>query len=138
MFELIGIVVVCWIGFKVLRGFFRGASTVRGQEYGKEARHIATRDLEVPDSYYNYIVTNKIEALKNAADMLRERDDDFKGCSWPRVLALVIYGEFHQDCEQWKYGNPITEQLFIRIRITHEMINNELNRNVKDVIYENT
>lgn len=138
MFEVIGIAVVCWIVFVLIRGFFRASSKVRSKEYGTEARHIAVRQLGVPEQYHNHMTTTKIEAIKNTAILLRDSEDEFKRCSWPRLLSLVIYGEFHKDCEQWQLGNPISEQLFIRLRITSEMITKELERNPSEVIYGNT
>lgn len=138
MFEFIGIAVVCWVAFLIINGVVRGASTVRSQEFGKEARHIATKDLQVPGSYYNHLTINKMESIKNSAILLRDGDDGFKRCSWPRLLALVIYGEFHQDCEQWRLGNPIKEQLFLTLGISSETIAHELNRDARSVIYEST
>lgn len=135
MFEVIGILVVVWLGFSVLRGISRGMSTVRSQEFGKEARRISTVELGVPSSYYNHMVTTKMDAIKNTALHLLDNDDDFKGCSWPRILALVIYGEYHQDCEQWQLGNPLREQLFQTIGISHQEISGELERDAEEVIY---
>ena len=138
MFEFIGIVVVCWVVFSIAKGIFRGASTVHSQEFGKEARRIATKELQVPGSYYNHLTINNMESIKNSALLLRDSEAAFQRCSWPRLLALVIYGEFHQDCDQWQLGNPIKEQLFLTLRISPEMINHELNRDPRSVIYEGT
>lgn len=135
MFEFIGIVVSCWVAFSIIRGFFRATSTVRSKAYGKEARHIAITDLLVPERYYRYITINKIDAVKQTAILMRDSNEDFQQCSWPRILALVIYGEYHQDCEQWQRGNPIAQQLFDQIDITPEMIGNELERDPSGVIY---
>ena len=138
MFEFIGIAAVCWIAFKITRSIFGSASRARSQEYGKEARHIATRELRVPSSYYNHLTVNKMEAIKNSAILLRDSEDAFRRCSWPRLLALVIYGEFHQDCDQWQHGNPIPERLFITLGITSETIASELVRDPSAVIYGST
>lgn len=138
MFEFIGVLVVIWIGYSVLRGIFRaakGTSTSSSREFGMEARRICTVELGAPNSYYNYMVTNKIDAIKNAALGLRDNDEEFKRCSWPRLLALVIYAEYHQDCEQWRFGNPLKEQLFQLINISPQEISKELDRDVKSVIY---
>lgn len=138
MFEVIGVVAVCWIGFVLIRGFLRAKSTVRSQEYGKEARHIAVRELRVPQAYYDHVTRGNIEAVKNTALMLRDSEDSFKNCSWPRLLSLVVYGEFHKDCEQWQAGNPLPEQLFVRLGITPDMISKELERDAREVIYSST
>lgn len=137
MFEFIGIIVTCWIVFVAIRMFFTAKSIVRSKEYGLEATHIATKDLLVPASYYRYLTQNRIESIKQSALLLRDSDDDFKKCSWPRLIALVVYGEYHQDCQQWFYGNPATIQRFEEIGITPEMVIKELEREGRDVIYAN-
>ena len=138
MFELIGIAVVCWLLFSIAKGIFRGTSTARSQEFGKEARRIATKELQVPSSYYNRLTINNMESIKNSALLLRDSEGAFQRCSWPRLLALVIYGEFHKDCDQWQLGNPTKELLFLNLGISPEMINHELNRDPRAVIYEGT
>lgn len=135
MFEFIGILFVMWISYCVLRGFFRGASRSSSQEFGMEARRICMTELGIPSSYYNHMVVNNIDAIKNSALLLRDTDEDFKRSSWPRLLALIIYGEYHQDCEQWRLGNPIKEQLFQTIRVSPEEICKELDRDPRSVIY---
>lgn len=135
MFEVIGVLVVIWIGYSILKGVFRGMSKSRSQEFGMEARRICTTELGVPNSYYNYMVVNKIDAVKNSALSLRDNDEEFKRTSWPRLLALVIYAEYHQDCEQWRYGNPLKEQLFQSIGISSQEISEELEKDARSVIY---
>lgn len=105
------------------------------QEFGKEARHIAEKELGVPSSYYNHMVLNNMAGVKETAVHLRDNDNDFRNSSWPRLLALVIYGEFHQDCEQWHYGIPIAEQLFTSIGVAPEIIAIELRRDAREVLY---
>lgn len=124
-----------WVGYSILNGVFTGVSRSRSREFGIEARRICMIELGVPSSYYNYMVVNKIDAIKNAALNLRNNDEDFRRCSWPRLLALVIYAEYHQDCEQWRYGNPIKEQFFQSIRISSDEISKELGKDAKSVIY---
>ncbi len=136
MFEIIAVIFVCWIGFAVLRGLFRGISGGNSKEFGKESRRIAVVDLKVPNSYYNHLVLNNMAGVKDAALNLLD-NNDFKGTSWPRLIALVIYGEFHQDCEQWHLGSPIQEQLFDSIGVTPVDITNELNRDAQAVFYGN-
>lgn len=136
MFELIGVATVGWIGFKILIGFFKASSTVRSQEFGMEARRIATIELGVPSSYYNYLVTSKMEDIKNAAFNLRTSWERYQCTSWPRLLALVIYGEFHQDCQNWKHGNARLEKIFSAIGVTPKIIYKELQRDPTKVLYE--
>lgn len=137
MFEIIGIIVVCWIVFKILKALISATSTVRSKEFGKEARHIATNTLKVPESYYNYMIINKMDLIKRTAEILPTHDEGFKNTSWPRLLALTIYGEFHQDCDQWQRGNPIKDQIFTSIGITPDMIASELSRDPTAVINAN-
>ena len=135
MLEVIGFFIVCWIGFSLLKGFFKGVSTVRSQEYGMEARNIALRELNVPDAFYSHLTISNIDGVKNAAVLLRDTNNDFKHVSWPRLLAVVIYGEFHKDCVQWQAGNPIPQQLFIQLRIMPNIIAEELERDARQVMY---
>lgn len=138
MLETIGVLVAVFVGFLIVKVLSRVTSTVRSQEYGKEARRLATTDLEVPHEYYNHLVTTNIEGVKEAALQLRDDDENFKDCSWPRLLALVIYGEYHQDCEQWQQGNPMKEALFNDLRIMPHVISEELVRDPRDVIFSHT
>jgi hypothetical protein len=135
LLEIIGFIVVCWIGYKLLKGFFRASATVRSQEHGREARDFAVRELDVPEPYFNNLVVSNIEAVKHTAAALRDGDQEFKSVSWPKLLALVIYGEFHKDCLQWKAGNPIPDQLFTRLGITADVIAKELDRDPRAMIH---
>lgn len=137
MLELIGLVVVLWIGFVVLRGVLRGASRARSAEFEKEASRIAIKSLGVPQSYHHYVVQNKMDGIRSAAQYLPDHDENFKNSSWPRLIALVVYGEFHQDCEQWQSGNPISDQVFRDLNITNDVIAKELSRNPTQVLYNN-
>ena len=135
MLEIIGFIAVCWVAYKLLKGFSRASATVRSQEHGREARDFAVRELDVPEPYFNNLVVSNIEAVKHTAAALRDGDQEFKGVSWPKLLALVIYGEFHKDCVQWKAGNPIPDQLFTRLGITPDVIAKELDRDPRAMIY---
>lgn len=135
MFELIGILFVCWVAYKIVAIFFRASATVRSQEHGMEARKIAVSELIVPEAYYNHLVLSSIENVKRMALVLRDGSLNFKEVSWPRLLALVIYGQFHEDCEQWRLGNPIPEQLFLRLGIPPDVLGKELERNPTKLIY---
>lgn len=136
MFEFIGVALVLWIAFCVLRGIFRAMSRGRSAEFGVEARRIAVVELDVPETYFNYMVSSKMDAIRATADKLGEVDQ-YKRASWPRKLALVIYGEFHKDCEQSERGNPIAQQLLEqRLRIPGHIIALELNRDASEVLRE--
>ncbi len=134
MFEFIGIAFVSWIAFCILRGIYRAKTRGRSAEFGIEARRIAVVELEVPETYFNYMVSTKMDAIRATADKLGEIDQ-YKRTSWPRKLALVIYGEFHQDCEQSERGNPIAQQLLEqRLRIPGHIIGWEVNRDPSEVL----
>lgn len=136
MFEVIGIAFVFWLVYVVVRTFLRAKSTVRAREFGVEARHISVRELGVPEAYHANITATKIELVKSTALMMRDGEGSaFKNSSWPRLLALVIYGEFHQDCEQWQAGNPVKEQLFTDLGITHVALSAELERDPRAVLF---
>ncbi len=129
MFELIGILLVFWVAYKIVAIFFRASATVRSQQHGIEALKIAVHELIVPEAYHNHLVLGNIEGVKKNALRLREHSLDFKDVSWPRLLAFVIYGQFHEDCEQLRLGNPIPEQLFMKLGISSDEIAKELDRN---------
>lgn len=134
MFEFIGIVVVAWIGFAVLRGVFRASSTVRSQEYGKEAKYIAINELGVPLKYYHHAVINDMDRVKEAALVLKEQSENHKDFSWPRLLAWTIYAGFRNDCEQYQRGNPISQQKLEDMMISPDQIFGELNRDPSDLL----
>lgn len=67
MFEVIGIAVVAWFAFLIIRGILRAKKGSTSTEFGLEARRIATQELFVPDQYYNYITTNHMDDLKQQA-----------------------------------------------------------------------
>lgn len=134
VFEIIGIIVVCWIGFNILKVFFKVSSTVRSQEYEKETHHIVINELNTPDVYYSYLTTTNINGVKKAAKLLRNTNDEFKHISWSRLLAIVIYGEFHKDCTQWHLGNPTSQQLFYSLGVLPNIILKELERDGRQVM----
>jgi hypothetical protein len=127
MFEFIGIAFVCWFAFIVIRGIIRGIGRAKGSqtstEYGREARRIATQELGIPNTFYNYITTNHIEEIKEAALMLREKQDCEK-TSWPRLLALCIYAFFHIDCKEFLNENANKKRLFTTLKIDPQVIIN--------------
>lgn len=116
MFEFIGIAVVCWFAFTIARGIYRAKRGSASKEYGLETRRIATQDLEVPDTFYNFITVNHMQQVKEAALMLKEKP----GCertSWPRLMAVCIYAFFYLDCKEYADGNPQKKELFERLNI---------------------
>lgn len=136
MFELIGILVVAWVGFIVVRNLLRGFSTVRSQEIGEMALHCATRDLEVPEAYYRHECRQHMEAIKQGALLLRgSKGGHFKKVRWPRLLALVVYDKYHRDCHKFEDGDPWIIAHFIELGLTSEDVDAELDRDPKEVSY---
>lgn len=135
MFEFIGFVVVAWIIFVIVRGFFRGRSMARSQEFGIEARRIAEIEIKVPSSYFTYQVTTNMDLVKSTADKLQEFDE-YKNSSWPRRMALAIYGEYHAECQNWKNGDPYAQDLLLRLKISAEAITEELGRDPQQVLLD--
>ena len=127
MFEFIGIAFVCWLAFIFIRGIARGIGRAKGtqasSEYGLEARRIATLELGVPNSFYNYITVNHIEAIKEAALILREKEGSER-TSWPRLLALCIYAFFYLDCKEVLGENDNKKRLFVTLNIEPQVIRN--------------
>lgn len=134
MFEFIGIVVVLWIVYSILKGVFRGASRSRSREFGAEARYIATKSLMVPESYFNYKTINDIEGLKDLALNLREIKYKGRGPSWPRLLAFAVYIEFQHDCMRWRKGSPVIEKLFSMLNVDEALITEVLDRDPEEVL----
>ena len=133
-FEFIGVVFVLWIAFLFLRGILRAMTRGRSAEFGTEARYIAVVEIEVPERYYKYMVSAKMDAIRATEDKI-SRIEKYKKTSWPRKLALVIYSEFHQDCEQSEGGNPMEKNLLEqRLRIPSHIIALEVNRNASEVL----
>ncbi|PVZ71721.1 hypothetical protein [Pelagibaculum spongiae] len=124
MLKLIVFFVACWFIYNIMKGI----STSRSQEIGKEARHIAISEFSVPVAYYNNAILNHIEHVKKAALFLKEQDDKFRNLSWPRLIAWTIYGAYRDDCEQYRYGNPISQNKFEDLNITSQIISSELQR----------
>jgi hypothetical protein len=134
MFEFIGIVVVLWIVYIIIKALFTGKSMARGKKFGKEARYIAINELNVPVEYYNSAVINDIEEVKKAALQLKEQSDDHKNFSWPRLLAWTIYGSFRHTCEQYQLGNPVSQSELENLSISSDVIFKELDRNPSDLL----
>jgi len=139
MLEFIGFVVVAIFVFGIIRGVIRAVLRVKGQELnrdiGREVREISTAELRVPTSYHNHIVLHRMAAARNSAQYLQENDPDFETVPWPRLLALIIYGEFRQECEQYYLGNPQSQQMLSRLSVSDHEISSELDRDPQQVIY---
>lgn len=120
MFEFIGIAVVCWFAFKIVMAFVKAKGTVSSKEYGLETRRIATQELLVPSSYYNFLTTNHMESVKETAIMIREKDE-CKNTSWPRLMALAIYAFFYLDCNEVIKGDFDKTTLFSKLKIEPEI-----------------
>lgn len=85
MFEVIGIAVLVWFAFSIIRGLLRAKQRSSSAEFGLEARRIATQELFIPNQYYNYITTSHMDDFKQQALVLRENYSEFKRTSWPRA-----------------------------------------------------
>ena len=127
MFEVIGMAVVAWFAFSIIRGLLRAKQRSSSAEFGLEARRIATQELFIPNEYYNYITTSHMEDLKQQALVLRENSSEFKRTSWPRLLALSLYIWFHND-------DPSRLQLFRQLHIEPDVIATTLMQDLKDIL----
>lgn len=122
MFEFIGMVVVAWIIYMLIKAFFHGNSTVRSHELGTEARYIAVKELGVPEAYYNYSVTTSMDKVKNGAIEMKELRESHKNFSWPRLIAWTIYGGFRFECERYQNGNQISKNRLDQLGIPPHII----------------
>ena len=134
MFEVIGISVVAWFAFSIIRGLLGAKQSSSSAEFGLEARRIATQELFIPNQYYNYITTNHMDDLKQQALVLRENSSEFKRTSWPRLLALSLYTWFHNDCRKFHNDDPSRLQLFRQLHIESDVIATTLMQDLKDIL----
>lgn len=133
MFELIGMLVVAWFLFVVVKGYFSAKSRVRSMGIGQEMRAIAISELGVPVAYYNYAVLHHMDEIKKAALVLKERSDGYESLSWPRQMAWAVYNGYRFDCVQYESGNPLSAGLFEDLSISSGTILSELKRGPKVV-----
>ena len=134
MFEVIGMAVVAWFAFSIIRGLLRAKQRSSSAEFGLEARRIATQELFIPNEYYNYITTSHMEDLKQQALVLRENSSEFKRTSWPRLPALSLYIWFHNDCSKFHNDDPSRLQLFRQLHIEPDVIATTLMQDLKDIL----
>lgn len=134
MFEFIGIAVVAWVAFSIVRGILRAKKGSASTEYGLEARRIATQELFVPSQYYNYVTTNHMDDLKQQALVLRDNSSEFKRTSWPRLLALSVFTWFHRDCSKFHNDDPSRVQLFRQLQIEPSVIATTLMQDLTQVL----
>ena len=135
MFEIIGIAVVAWIVFFLVRSLLRAKKGSSSTEFGLEARRIATQELFVPDQYYNYMTIGHMDALKQQALVLREKSIEYKRTSWPRLLALSVYTWFHNDCQKFHNDDPSRVQLFRQLHIEPDVIATTLIRDLPETLF---
>lgn len=106
MLEFIGMVVVVWIVYSLIKGFFQAKSVIRSQEFGKEAKYIAVNELGVPEVYFTYSVVNHIDLVKKSALEIKEKCAGQHDLSWSRSIAWAVYCGFRNECDRYEAGNP--------------------------------
>lgn len=121
MVEFIGMAVLAWIVFSIIRGVARAKVSQTSKEYGREARRIATIELGVPDSFYNYITINHMGSIKETALRLQAIKET-KNTSWPRLIALSIYAFFHLECKAFLNDDKVKQKFLFDLKITAEVI----------------
>lgn len=75
-----------------------------------------------------------MEYTKDVAMKLRETMDELQNTSWPRLLALTVYTQFHVDCVKFKNGDPKVVSLFKQIEIEKDIIDKTLTNDVKEFV----
>lgn len=130
MLEFLAVAVFIFLIYKLFKSGLK--SKVHNQEIGAEARYIATNELKVPAAYFNHSVVNHMDRLKNAA--LEAKDSESHShLSWARLIALAVFTGFRNECIQCQQGNPVTQNLFERLRISPDAIAEALNTDVPDL-----
>ena len=113
MFEIIGMAVVAWLGYHVIKITFRSWNTVRRMKIGEEARRIALEEMGLPSGYYNFMVLNKIDIVKFNAQILQHSFPQYEKTPWPRYIALSVLDFFIKDCKKWGEEDPeITNRFY--------------------------
>lgn len=138
MFEFIGMLVVLWVGFVLVRAVYRACSTVSSQDHGVEAKRIAVFELGVPHEYFLFQVQFYMDEVKAAAMGLKDCGGGYSKCSWPRLMAVSIYMNFHMDCLRINQSGSNWDLSLGKLGINPEIIDKEVSRDAREVVFNAT
>lgn len=135
-------VFLIWVAYKFIKAYVNAKSQIRSKEYGKEARHLAVNEFGVPLEFYNYIVQNSMDVLKESALDMRESIVDYKDVSWPRMLAWTTYLAFLNLCKAYIANDSSSKAMIKAFGISHNKIIEVVSCEIldpfkKEVLYTN-
>lgn len=64
----------------------------------KDARYIASHELDVPIVYFNYMCANESVEINRVREILLARPEPYHNLSKARLLAFVIYSRYKATC----------------------------------------
>ena len=94
---LFTVILLAVLGWLLVKYCLKVISSKRSAEFGKECRHIATKELGVPVEFYNKIVISQMGRVRDFANMLGEvavvegERNPHINESWSRRMAFAIY-----------------------------------------------
>ena len=132
MLSFIGFLTVCFFIFLLTKALLNKKPSSQSIEYGIETRKLATNELDVPSSYFNYLTNKQIDEIKNKAIYLKDSNSIFKEADWPRLMAASIYLFFTKDCESENLKN--SNSLFNLLKIDQTIIDKVLSTNSHQLI----
>lgn len=94
MLEFIGFITLCFICYKVLNFFILKNKQFNNIKGYIEVENIATNELNIPKSYFNYLISEEIEDIKELTEDLKT---SYPNASWQLLMAFTIYTCFYDD-----------------------------------------
>ncbi|MHA3099112.1 hypothetical protein [Acinetobacter brisouii] len=133
MLSFIGFLTVCFFIFMFIKkALLNKKPSTQSIEYGIETRRLATTELNVPSSYFNYITSKHIDMIKDKAIYLKNNNPIFKDADWPRLMAASIYLLFIKDCESANFTN--SHSMFNLLKIDPSVVESGLKTNSHQLI----
>ena len=126
MLEFIGLITLCFIGYKILKVLLEKNKKINSYKYSLETRDFAVNELNIPSNYFNYITSSKMIDIKDMA--LSMQKIMYPNTTWPCLLAITIYMYFYNDL---KKGNQIIDFLKIDKDLIKQELDSDPNQTVE-------
>lgn len=94
MLEFIGFIALCFIFYKILKKIFIKKRQFDSIKSYVTAESLAINELNIPRIYFNYIISENIDEIKEIALDIK---DDFPNASWEAIMAFTVYTYFYDD-----------------------------------------
>lgn len=102
MFEFIGMAVVAWFAWLVIRSVVRGRRNSKISRSLITTKNIAINELLVPAVYVDYALHNEFDHVMSGAEMLNQHTS---GLTDERLFATAIYAAYNEDINQCLLGS---------------------------------